>query len=389
MIHEKLLADLISIKSYSGEEALLRGFIGNWFGERGIDSFLQSENLVVHLEGRDRTKAFIFNSHMDTVTAGSEWTSDPWQAQKKGNKIIGLGVSDMKSGLASSMLLAEKIHKSGIPPVDMWFTYVVKEEVDGSGTENFAGWFQENGLLTKYRDLAAIFTEPNSLKEVEHGHRGNYFLLAEAAGASGHASRPNELKGELAIRKMVRFADRFQEAVASWQKEFPSEYFDPTITLGEMTSIIANTRAEKRIDAAGQEILTVIPGSPNKFPESCLATFDLRTIPGAHDLLFDRIVKLATENGVKVSQLYPPAPAGFTDPEERIVKIASTTNGKRKLTVSQASADLGSLTAKGIKAVIFGPGEKDQCHLPNEYCYPAQIPQAVGIYNNIVTAWAK
>lgn len=388
--HEKLVTDLISIRSVSGEEEKIRSSIGDWFKERGIDSFVQGENLIIHFEGKDKTRAFIFNSHMDTVSDGPEWKKDPWKATKEADRLIGLGVSDMKSGLTASMLLADQISQSGKPPVDTWFTYVVMEEVDGSGTENFAQWFEQTGQLAQYTDIAAIFTEPNSLQEVEHGHRGNYFLEVTARGASGHAGRPDELKGQkLAVRKMFNFANRFQRAATNWQKEFQDEYFDPSITVGEMTSILANARGKRTFDTEGKEILIATHGSVNKFPETCVATFDLRTTPSTHNLLYDRVLELSEKADVTVSQLYPPAPAGFTDPQEKIVQIASVVGGDRKLTVSQASADLGFLTAKGIKSIILGPGEKEQCHKPNEYAYPTQIPQAVEIYRQIVEAWAK
>jgi acetylornithine deacetylase/succinyl-diaminopimelate desuccinylase-like protein len=189
--HEKLLSNLIETQSLSGQEGELRGFIQNWFKERKVDSFAQGDNLLVHLEGRDPTRAFVFNSHMDTVGPGDDkWKYGPWTPTKDGDKFYGLGASDMKSGLAATMLLAEKISKSGIPPVDVWFTYVTKEEVDGSGTEKFADWFFSSGQAGKYKEIAGIFTEPTSLTEVEYGHRGNYFLEVTAEGPSGHASRP-------------------------------------------------------------------------------------------------------------------------------------------------------------------------------------------------------
>lgn len=387
MTPEKLLADLIGIKSYSGEEAEIREYIQLWFEKRGVPTAEQGENLLVHLEGEDRSRAFLFNSHIDTVTAGDSWTHNPWNPTKVDDKFIGLGASDMKSGLTASMLLAQNYAASGRPPVDAWFTYVVKEEIDGSGTQSFADWFESSGQLENYTDLAAIFTEPNSMQEVEHGHRGNYFLLAEATGQSGHASRPDKLTGELATKKMFAFSQRFQEAVTDWRKEFPDHYFDPSLTLGEMTSLIANARSEKYTNEQGQEALRVVPGSPNKFPENCIATFDLRTTPQTHELVYPRILEIGKQTGVRIEQAYAPAPAGFTHPTEKIVMIAASVNGNRTLTVSQGSADLGFLTTKGIKSVILGPGEKDQCHLPDEFCFPTQIPFALETYKQIVAAW--
>ncbi len=389
MDHKELLRNLIEIKSYSGEESNLRAYIQDWFKKGGIETFVQGENLILHLEGVDRTRAFIFNSHMDTVTAGDMWTIDPWKPDAAGDKMIGLGSSDMKSGLAASMLLAKKIASLGKPPVDMWFTYVEKEEEDGTGTRRFIDWFESQGLLNQYKDIAAIFTEPNSLTEVEHGHRGNYFLIGEMPGTSGHASRPAEAKGDLAVDKMFEFSRAFRRAVKAWNKEFPNPYFHPAITGGEITSLIANAKVQEYTDSRGEKKMKVVPGSVNKLPEYCIATFDFRTTPETHDFIYARVVELAKIRGLTIKPLFEPSPAGFTQPSEKIVQIAKSTNGSRKLVVSLASADLGFVTAKGVKAVILGPGEKSQCHKPNEYCYPDQILQAVDIYKAIVEGWAK
>ncbi len=380
--HEQLLNKLIRTKSLSGHEEEIRTFIGDWFKERGISSEVIDENLIVHLEGVDKTKAFIFNSHMDTVGPGEKgWKQiDPWKPTPDGNKLRGLGATDMKSGLTASMLLAEQIHSSGKPPVDMWFTYVVKEEVDGSGSEKFAKWFSKNGYTRKYKDMAAIFTEATNLKAVEHGHRGNFFLEVTAKGKSGHASRPDIYVGKTPVRKIIEFSDELQKEVVNWKEEFKDTYFDPSITVGEMTSLKANVKSE-----SGK----VVADSPNKIADVCTATFDLRTTPKAHDMLFKRVKELAKRMNVTVKNLYPPAPAGFTDPSEKIVKVVSSIVKNSKIEVTLGSADLGFLAAQGIKGIIFGPGVKLQEHKTNEYTYPAQIPQAVEIYKQIVEAWAK
>ncbi len=381
--HEELLKNLIEIKSYSGEEALLKGFIARWFEQRKIASFAQEDNLVVRLEGKDTTRAFIFNSHMDTVSSGSQpWEYGPWNPQKVEDKIIGLGASDMKGGLAASMLRAEEAAASGEIPVDMWFTYVVHEETDGSGTKSFADWFEKEGYVQQYDEMAAIFTEPTGLKEIEHGHRGNLFLKMTTEGDSGHASRPHLLKTH-SVRQMIAFADLLQNKFIEWGREFTDGKFEPP-TIGEITSIQAGVATKKEGD---QEIIEV--ESPNKFPPICIATFDIRTTPDFHKVAFGRIKKLGEKFNVTVEYVFPPAPAGYTDPGEKVMKIAKGIVPNTELTVSEGSADLGFLTVHGINAVIFGPGEKDQSHKTNEYCYPSQIPEAVEIYKQIVEAWAK
>lgn len=383
MKHLDLLKQLIAIRSYSGEEDQIRQFIAAWFKERGINSFTQDKNLTAYLEGKDKSKAFIFNSHMDTVSSGdSKWKYDPWSATEVGDKIVGLGASDMKSGIAASMLLAEQIIKKGVPPVDIWFTYVTKEEIDGFGTQSFAKWFIEKGYLKKYKELAGIFTEPTSLIEIEHGHRGNMFIKAQARGDSGHASRPGLIKKH-AVRQIIEFSDVLQSKFKVWSKEFSDGIFEPP-TVGELTSIHSGVVPK---EVSGKLCIEV--ESPNRFPSSCVATFDVRTTPDFHKVAFERISEVGKKYGVKIDFAFPPAPAGYTDPNEKIIKIARRIVSGSKLTVSKGSADLGFLSAYGVKAIIFGPGIKDQGHKLNEFAYPDQIPQAVEIYKQIVEAWAK
>lgn len=383
MHHLGLLTKLIAIESYSGNEGLLKKFIEEWFKKRGIKSQSQGSNLLVCVKGTDHGRAFIFNSHMDTVSKGDrEWKYGHINPKLISDKLIGLGASDMKSGIASSMLLAGEVYENITPPVDIWFTYVVKEEIDGSGTQSFTGWFKKEGYDKKYKDMACIFTEPTSLKEIEYGHRGNLFLKAESVGDSGHASKPNLIKKH-AVREMIKFSDALKQAFESWKNEFGDNIFEPP-TVGELTSIQSGITA-KKVNGSIQ----VQVESPNKFPSSCVASFDIRTTPKFHKVAYEKIVNLGEKMGVKVSHQFSPSPAGFTDPREKIVKVAQKVLKKSKLSVSKGSADLGFLTELGVKAIILGPGEKDQAHKTNEFCYLEQIPQAVEIYKKIVENWAK
>jgi len=382
-----LLSQLIKIKSYSGEEKKIKNFISKWFAKRGIKFINQDENLVVHIKGKAKDKALIFNSHMDTVSAGDEslWKHGPFKPTYEGKKLVGLGASDMKAGLASSMLFAEYIVKQGQPPIDLWFTYVVKEEVDGSGTEDFAKWFKSKGWVKKYNEIAAIFTEPGGLVEIEHGHRGNLFLEVESRGESGHASRPDKVK-TLAVRKMIKFSDNLLSEAKKWKKKYGKGKFQPP-TVGEMTSLWAGVEIKQKLD--GKKDLFIGSTSINKFPAVCKATFDLRTTPEFHDKAFDKVKKIALKTGVKVKLAFPAAPAGYTNPNEKIIQVVKKIVNKPQLTVSQGSADLGFLTELGIKGIIFGPGEGNQAHMTNEYCYPEQVDKAVNIYKEILDNWAE
>lgn len=188
----EILQDLLRIPSYSGQEGPIQQHIKDLFTESGINAIFQDENLVVHLEGIDTTRAFIFNSHVDVVHVANEakWTHGPWSADVVDRRVYGRGASDMKSGVAASIETAKVLAQAKDLPCDVWFTYVVKEEEDGSGTKSFAKWFRDKDYTKQYREIAAVFTEPTNLDMAQYCHRGNFFIQATIDGDAGHVSRP-------------------------------------------------------------------------------------------------------------------------------------------------------------------------------------------------------
>lgn len=254
------------------------------------------------------------------------------------------------------------------PPTDMWFTYVVREEVDGSGTKEFIDWFESEGYLEQYAELAGLFTEPTDGTTVEHGHKGNFFIKASINGESAHSSTPSLIKRHAIIEATDFIADiKFESE--KWQTEHDMQDFSP--------STITPTAIEAK------------SGSPNKTADHCEIIFDLRTTPNFHTEAFTRIQKLADIRGISLNLLYPEAPAGYTDPASKIIKAVMAIIPDLELKISPASADLGFFTQKGIESVIFGTAEKSQMHHTDEWSNIDKIMAAPALYKQIYEAWAS
>lgn len=366
----KILQELIRIPSYSGQEQDIQRYIKQQLENTGIRPFFQGDNLIAHFKGKTPSRAFIFNSHVDVVDVGGEskWIHSPWSATIENGRIYGRGASDMKSGVFASMTTAITLAQNPELPCDVWFTYVVREETDGSGTKEFAEWFKREGYRDRYHEMAAVFTEPTSLTHAEYGHRGNFFIKASIDGESGHSSRPQQIKKH-AILEMIKFFSDLQKKSAAWAKEFANgEFAPPTIT---PTAIEA------------------ISVSSNRVSPHCEAFLDLRTIPTFHQEAFDAIETLAKRQGISLSLRFPHAPSGYTDPNSRIVRELKKLVPDLKLVVSEGSADLGFLTPLGVEGVIFGPGEKKQGHTINESAPIDQILAAPLFYEKLYLAWAQ
>jgi len=365
----EILQDLIRIPSYSGKERPILDYIQNHFCRSGLETFFQNRNLLLHLEGRDRSRAFIFNSHVDVVDAGDEtrWIHRPWSGDIEGDRIYGRGATDMKSGVYASMETAEVLAKRHELPCDVWFTYVVEEETDGAGTKEFAEWFKTQGFLTRYRQTASLFTEGTSLTGAEYGHRGSYFIQAAIDGDAAHSSNPQAIKIH-AIMRMVDFIGDLRIETNNWHDQFQgSDFAPPTIT---PTAISAHS------------------ASPNKTADHCVAAFDLRTIPNFHQEAFERVRELATKRGINLSLICPDSPTGYTSPKDRIIKVIKEVIPQIKLSVSQGAADLGFLTAIGIPGIVFGPGDKSEQHIINESASVEKTLAASSIFEKIYYQWA-
>lgn len=346
---------------------MIQKFIFGYLVNLGLKPALGQGNVWVKIKGKNSNKALIFNSHVDTVGPGElkNWTDWPWSGVIKNGKIFGLGASDEKAGLAALLLLAENLVKHQ-PAVDVWLMFVVNEEVDGSGTKIAL----KSLPYQSYQKLAAVLVEPTGLKSVEIGHKGNVFIRLTVKGDSGHGSEPEKIKIN-SVLTMSRVLLKLEKSAKIWQ----GKYTDPFLgkpTMGIGTAIKGGD-------------LTV----PNKFADTCIVSLDVRTIPSMHQQVFNLIKAALVQFPVKVEYLYPPAPFGLTDKNEAIVKSIKALKPDLKIITSSGSTDQCWFSQAKIPAIIFGPGEEDQAHKPNEWCYFSKIYEAVEIYNFLILKWGK
>ena len=366
---EQILQKLISIKSFSGQEDDIQKFIFKFIKSYNFKPFFVGKNVAVKIKGKNTKSALVFNSHVDTVSAGNLalWQASPFSGFINDGKIYGLGSSDEKASVAVSLKLIEIFSKE-IPDCDLWFTFVVNEEVDGSGTKEFIKWFSKN-YKNEYQNIAGILGEPTKLEKTEIGHKGNLFIKATAIGDSGHGSEPQKIKKH-AIKLIYKFINKVDLETNLWKKKYKNEFLGiPTISLTAIT---------------GGDV-----SSPNKFADTCLAVFDIRTTPEVHEKAFDLVNKIAKDmdTGIKIEFLYPPASYGFTSADEKIVKIAKKVTNTN-LFASFGSNDMCFFTEVGIPAIVFGAGEPSCIHKPNEYCEIKTLDKCVDIYKQIIKEYS-
>lgn len=360
----KLLQELIKIPSISGNEKNIQGFIFKYLKSLGLTPKFIGANVVVHISGENKTNALMFNAHVDTVAVGdkSQWKHDPFEGKIIGDKIYGLGASDEKAAVATLLLLAEKFSKEK-PAVDVWLTFVVKEEVDGSGSKEVLSWFAKN-YQKKYQEVFGILGEPTGLTHFEIAHKGNAFVHIKTRGDSGHASDPGKIKTH-AVFQMYQVIKKLKKLQRVWKKEYADKILNyPTI--GIATSICGGDK-----------------NSPNKFADSCTITCDIRTTPQLHTVLLAQLRKELSE--AEVEYLYPPVGYGYTSLDDPFVGLVKKIT-KAKMYVPTWSNDLCFFTAHKIPAIVYGPGEREVIHTPNEFCYLSKVVGCMSIYSQIISS---
>lgn len=364
----KLLQKLIQIPSPSGHEKDLADYILALCQNNAIPAKKQDGNIIIYLKGKNQNKALIFNAHMDTVTAGNNnlWKYPPTgkrAGQLINGKIYGLGASDNKGAITTMLLLAKSIN---IPPCDVWFTFVVCEETDGSGTENFLSWFIKSEYYTKYKKIAAIIGEATNLDSIEIGHRGNAFIKLRVSGITGHGAK-NYSSSDLAVEKMLKTLEKLQKTFKQWKKQ----YKDPIVGEPNMNITSLHTSDEFM----------------NKIPDQCWVTLDIRTTPKFHRKL-DNLLKKAVGDSVKISKIKTCKPPAITSFESHVIKVCKKVLPDIPLTISLGSTDHSQFTRCEIDTIVLGPGNKEVIHKENEYVKLQNIDKAVDVYQKLIFAYA-
>jgi acetylornithine deacetylase/succinyl-diaminopimelate desuccinylase-like protein len=283
----QLGADLTSIPSPTGQEKAIAEFILSWFEANSIKAVRQDvevdrPNAVGIVKGDGSGLSIGFNGHTDTSFTGTEEDrrmvaimepQSELAGKIVGNKVQGLGISNMKGGVAAFMMAGKALKKSGVKlkgdvilaavvgeisrtPIGPWQTKEYRGE--GAGTRHLLthGMHSDYAVCADGSDMNIVWTQ-NGVVQVKI----QTFGKAEAAWGSSRATHPMEKMN--AIVKMTKIID----AIERWGAEFESKYIynSPTGPL------------YPKVNIGGIE--GGAPYRPNYFPGVCAIYVDIRMPP--------------------------------------------------------------------------------------------------------------
>ena len=119
----KILSDLISFKTISGEDnSQLINYCEEYLNKLGATSFKTFDdekkrvNLFATIKAKKSNgiKPIILSGHTDTVPVSNSWSTNPFKATIKNEKLYGRGACDMKGFIACTLAFAPVYSKTNL-----------------------------------------------------------------------------------------------------------------------------------------------------------------------------------------------------------------------------------------------------------------------------------
>ncbi len=366
-----ILKDLISFKTISGENnSSIINYCENILKKCGASSFKVFDqdkkrvNLFATLKAKKSNKfdPIILSGHTDVVPVSKGWSSDPFVAEIRDDKVFGRGSCDMKGFLACSLAFAEVFSKSSLSR-DIHFSLTFDEETACIGAPLLIKELKKRNITNGI----CIVGEPTKIKIID-SHKGCYEYTTYFEGLAGHSSKPND--GVNA----AEFASRYVGKLMKLRKELKNRQpknsiFDPaysTLSVGGIFGGIAhNVIADKchvnwetrpvnkedgiflnhEIDKYANELLTEMK---KKFSGSSIRKEIIGEIIG-----FDRVTN------------------------SKACEFVSSITGDNEREVVSFGTEAGLFQEIGISTVVCGPGSIEQAHKIDEFIEISEIKKCL------------
>ena len=337
-------------------------------------------NLVAVLDSGRPGRRLCFNGHLDTFPIGEDlgWTVPALGGVVRDGCLYGRGVSDMKGGIAASLLAARALAQR----IDGWAGQIV---ITLAGDEENMGSLGSRWLLEHVPDTRAdvmLSGDVGSPRVVRFGEKGLVWVDVEASGRPAHGAHVH--KGINAIDRLRAALDELKglESIPVATPEAVIRAISAARFVSEELSGEGETDTLQRVTVN----IGVIEGgtSPNLVPSSARAKADIRLPVGVSttDVEDALRARLGAIPGVtwRIVNRYEPS---FTPPEHEIIQrtVAAATEvlGSRPVTNMRVGAsDARIYRMFGIPSVVFGctpfnMGAADEHVLLDELLAVAQV----------------
>ena len=389
-------------EDHVGREGEVSRLVAELYADAGcaVDVFALEpgrENAVGVLRGTGGGRSLIFNGHVDVVPPGpaAEWTGgDPWSGRVAAGSLHGRGSCDMKGGVVAQALAAVALRRAGVRlRGDLVLEAVVGEEM------------MEHALGTTaciergYRADAAVVSEPSAPPvplavvpvtpgllwfEVSVEGRATHTSMR---GESIHAGGYGASVGVNAIDKAVLIYEALRRLEREWGQTKRHPLFRPghfAIHPGVFIGAPSSGPVPFAIADAAR-IDYVVWHSPDESAEAVRAELE------AHVHAAAQLDGWLREHPPRI-EWKSRWPQSVVDPGHPIVTAARSAHeqaaGAPAVVAGFAAVhDAAFLTAAGIPAIGYGPGDLRDAHGIDEHVDVGELLTATRTYALLAMEW--
>lgn len=289
----------------------------------------------------------LFNVHLDTVPAGTGWSRSPLQLFIENNRAYGRGSCDIKGAAAVLLAIA------GSTEVAMAMLFTTDEEgAEGCCVAEFCKQLDKDQY-----DLVVV-AEPTECRAVV-AHRGYLSVLGEFRGVAGHSSDRRALRDNTNHQ-----AACWASAAIAYATESAARGEDLCFNIGSMSGGMSSNVITAKTNVHWSARLP--PGSQTSTALAAICA----TTPDAEKACWN-----ARFTG-------PPFP---TDAD--LKSVANNFCAKHRLDVGAAVdywTEASLFSQAGYPALVLGPGNIEQAHIPDEWVCIDQLTRAGEVYRRLL-----
>ncbi len=367
----KILKDLISFKTISGENnSSLINYCEDILTKCGASSFKVFDdekkrvNLFATLKAKkpNGKEPIILSGHTDVVPVSKGWSTDPFIAEIKDEKLYGRGSCDMKGFLACSLAFAEIFSKSNLSR-DIHFSLTFDEETACIGAPLFIKELKKR----KITNGICIVGEPTEMKIID-SHKACYEYTTFFEGLAGHSSKPDE--GVNAAEYASKYVNKLMSLRNDLINRKPkNSIFTPaysTLSIGGIFGGIAH----------------------NVIADKCHVNWETRPVNKEDGIFLNsEIDKYADGLLLEMKKKYPNASIkkkiigeiiGFHRVNDsKACEFVSSITGDNSREVVSFGTEAGLFQEIGISTVVCGPGSIEQAHKIDEFIELSEIKKCL------------
>ena len=358
----KILSDLIAFKTISGEDnSSLINYCEDILKSLGASSFktFDDENKRVNLfstieaKNKSNKSPIILSGHTDVVPVSKGWSTNPFNAEIKNDKLYGRGSCDMKGFIACVLAYAPILSTSNLDR-DIHFSFTFDEETACKGAPILIKELKKRGIT----DGICIVGEPTNMKIID-AHKGCYEYTTYFEGLAGHSSEPE--KGVSAVEYASKYVNKLLELREKLKSKEPKDsIFNPpysTMQIGGIFGGIAhNVIADKC--KVNWEIRPIVK-EDGVFVNNEIDKF-------ANEILLPEMKKVFSKSLI-IKEIIGEI-TGFDRVEtSKACEFVSSITGDNLREVVSFGTEAGLFQEIGISTVVCGPGSIEQAHKIDEY----------------------